>query len=96
MGDANKLTMMVDGTPMVARVVDQLLKSRAERVIVVTGHEREHIEEALSGREVELVHNPDYEEGIGASIRTGVAALGNDVHGAVSYTHLTLPTTPYV
>lgn len=83
MGDANKLTMMVDGTPMVARVVDALLGSRAERVIVVTGHERERIEEALSGRNVELVHNPDYEEGIGASIRTGVAALGNDVDGAL-------------
>lgn len=83
MGDANKLTMMVDGTPMVARVVDALLGSRAERVIVVTGHERERIEEALSGRNVELVHNQDYEEGIGASIRMGVAALGNDVDGAL-------------
>ncbi len=83
MGDANKLTMIVDGTPMVARVVDELLASRAERVIVVTGHERERIEEALSGRDVDLVHNPDYEEGIATSIRTGVAALGNDVHGVL-------------
>jgi len=83
MGDASKLTMMVDGTPMVARVVDELLRSRADRVIVVTGHERERIEDALSGREVELVHNPDYEEGIAASVRTGIATLGNDVPGAL-------------
>jgi molybdenum cofactor cytidylyltransferase len=83
MGGANKLTMHVDGTPMVARVVDAVRQSRAERVIVVTGHEPERIEEALSGRNVEVVHNPDYAEGIGTSVRAGIAALGDDVQGAL-------------
>jgi len=83
MGDANKLTIPVDGTPMVARVVDALQQSRAQRVIVVTGHEPERIQDALSDRNVELVHNPDYAEGIGASVRAGVAALGDDVDGAL-------------
>ena len=83
MGDANKLTIPVDGTPMVARVVDALQQSRAQRVIVVTGHEPERIQDALSDRNVELVHNPDYAEGIGASVRAGVAALGEDVDGAL-------------
>lgn len=83
MGDANKLTMQVDGTPMVARVVDAVQQSRVERVIVVTGHESEGIEQALPGRNVELVHNPDYAEGIGTSVRAGIAALGDDVHGAL-------------
>ncbi|MFA9411034.1 MAG: NTP transferase domain-containing protein [Deltaproteobacteria bacterium] len=83
MGDANKLTIPVDGTPMVARVVDALQQSHAQRVIVITGHEPERIKEALSGRDVELVHNPDYAEGIGSSVRVGVAALGDDVDGAL-------------
>lgn len=83
MGDANKLTMQVGGTPMVARVVDAVQQSRVERVIVVTGHEPERIEQALPGRNVELVHNPAYAEGIGTSVRRGVAALGDDVHGAL-------------
>ena len=83
MGDANKLTIPVDGTPMVARVVDALQQSHAQRVIVITGHEPERIKEALSGRGVELVHNPDYAEGIGSSVRVGVAALGDDVDGAL-------------
>ena len=83
MGDANKLTIPVDGTPMVARVVDSLQQSHAQRVIVVTGHEPERIKEALSGRDVEFVHNPDYAEGIGSSVRVGVAALGDDVDGAL-------------
>ena len=83
MGDANKLTIPVDGTPMVARVVDALQQSHAQRVIVITGHEPERIKEALSGRDVELVHNPDYAEGIGSSVRVGVAALGDAVDGAL-------------
>ena len=83
MGDANKLTIPVDGTPMVARVVDAVQQSHARRVIVITGHEPERIKEALSGRDVELVHNPDYAEGIRSSVRVGVAALGDDVDGAL-------------
>jgi len=83
MGDVNKLTMQVEGTPMVARVVNAVQQSGVQRVIVVTGHEPERVEEALVGREVDLVHNPDYVEGIGSSVRTGVAALGDDVHGAL-------------
>ena len=83
MGDANKLTIPVDGTPMVARVVDALQQSHAQRVIVVTGHEPERIKGALGDRVVELVHNPDYAEGIGSSVRVGVAALGDDVDGAL-------------
>jgi molybdenum cofactor cytidylyltransferase len=83
MGDANKLTIPVDGTPMVARVVDALQQSRAQRVIVITGHEPERIEEALSGRDVEFVHNPDYAEGIGSSVRMGITALDDDADGAL-------------
>jgi molybdenum cofactor cytidylyltransferase len=83
MGEANKLTMPVDGTPMVARVVDTLQRSTAGRVIVVTGHEPDEIRDALSGRDVELVHNPDFEEGMGTSVRAGVSALGDDVDGVL-------------
>lgn len=83
MGDVNKLTIEVDGTPMVARVVDALQQSRARPVIVVTGHEPERIEEALAGRNVELVHNPDYAEGISASVRVGIGALDGGVDGAL-------------
>jgi molybdenum cofactor cytidylyltransferase len=83
MGARNKLTVSVEGSPMVARVVDALQGSRVERIIVVTGHEPERIREALGDRRVELVHNPDYAEGIASSIRTGIAALGEHADGAL-------------
>ena len=30
-----------------------------------------------------MVHNPDYEEGLGSSVRTGVSAVGDDVDGVL-------------
>ncbi|MDH3201477.1 MAG: molybdopterin-binding/glycosyltransferase family 2 protein [Myxococcales bacterium] len=83
MGQANKLTVPVDGTPMVARVVDALRESRVDKILVVTGHAPEAIRDALGDRDVELVHNPDYEEGMGSSVRTGVSAIGNEVDGVL-------------
>ena len=47
MGQANKLTIPVDGTPMVARVVDALRESGVKKVFVVTGHAPEEIRGAL-------------------------------------------------
>lgn len=83
MGKDNKLTLAVGGTPMVTRVVEALERSRVQRIVVVTGHEPERIREALAGRRVELVHNPDYAEGIASSIRCGISALGDGVDGAL-------------
>lgn len=83
MGEENKLLLPVDGIPMVARVVDALEQSRVQRIIVVTGHEPERVTEVLAGRRIELVHNPDYADGIATSIRSGVAALDEDVNGAL-------------
>lgn len=83
MGRTNKLTIPVEGTPMVARVVDALQESGVERVLVVTGHAPDEIREALGDRTIEIVHNPDYEEGMGASVRTGVTAIGHDADGVL-------------
>jgi molybdenum cofactor cytidylyltransferase len=79
MGEANKLTISVEGVPMVARVVDSLRASGVDEVFVVTGHAPEEIRSALGDRNVRMVHNPDYEEGLGSSVRAGVSAIGDDV-----------------
>jgi molybdenum cofactor cytidylyltransferase len=83
MGDQNKLVVDVFGAPMIARVVDALLGSSVERVVVVTGHERERVEAALAGRGLTFVHNPDYAAGMSTSLRAGVRALGPEVDAAL-------------
>jgi molybdenum cofactor cytidylyltransferase len=52
-------------------------------VIVVTGHEREQVEAALKGLPVRLVHNPDFAQGLGTSLRAGIAAVPAEADGAI-------------
>ncbi len=83
MGTTNKLLAPIGGSPMIVRVVSALLASRARPVVVVTGHDAEHVEKALEGMPVRLVHNPDYAQGLSASLGAGLSALEDDVEGAV-------------
>ena len=83
MGGPNKLLAELDGTPIVRRVVQALLASKADPVLVVVGHQAERIREALAGLAVRFVENAAYEEGLGASLRAGVEAVGEDVDGAL-------------
>jgi molybdenum cofactor cytidylyltransferase len=84
MAPLNKLLVADDnGTPMVARVVDNALASRARPVVVVTGYEHERVEQALAGRAVLFAHAEDYAEGLSASLKAGLAALPPDIEGVV-------------
>ena len=83
MGEANKLLAPIDGAPMIARCVDAVLASPARPVVVVTGHEAAHVRQALAGRELVFAHNPEPAAGLSASLRTGIAALGEEVDGAL-------------
>ncbi len=47
------------GKPMIARVVDNVLSSKARPVLVVTGHQADQVQHALGGRPVRYVHAPD-------------------------------------
>jgi molybdenum cofactor cytidylyltransferase len=83
MGAINKLIAEIGGKPLVRIAAEQALASHASPVIVVTGHERGKVEAALDGLAVRLVHNPDYAEGLGTSLKTGIAAVPEDADGAV-------------
>jgi molybdenum cofactor cytidylyltransferase len=80
MAPLNKL-LVKDGSgkAMIARVVDNVLASRARPVIVVTGHEAEAVRAALPGREVVFAHNPDYAQGLSLSLRVGIDALPPEI-----------------
>ena len=83
MGAVNKMLAEIGGKPLVRIAAEQALASRAKPVIVVTGHERERVEQALAGLAVRLVHNPDYAEGLGTSLKAGIAAVPEEADGAV-------------
>ena len=83
MGGPNKLLAEIAGRPLVRIVVEQALASRARPVIVVTGHQRERVEAALAGLPVKFVHNPNFADGLGTSLRAGIAALAAEVDGVI-------------
>jgi molybdenum cofactor cytidylyltransferase len=83
MGAVNKLIAEIGGKPLVRIAAEQALASHASPVIVVTGHERARVEAALQGLPVRLVHNADYADGLGTSLRTGIAAVPADADAAI-------------
>jgi molybdenum cofactor cytidylyltransferase len=83
MGAINKLIAEIGGKPLVRIAAEQALASRAKPVIVVTGHEHERVEAALAGLPVRFVNNPDYADGLGTSLKAGIAAVPADADGVV-------------
>ncbi len=83
MGGPNKLAATIGGEPLVRIAVEAAVASRTDPVIVVTGHQPEAVRESLAGLDVAFVHNPDFAEGLSTSLRRGIAALPENVDGAV-------------
>jgi len=83
MGGPNKLLAELGGKSLVRIVTEQALASKAQGVIVVTGHQAEQVEKALHGLEVKFVRNPDFVEGLASSVKAGIAAVASDADGAV-------------
>src|SRR5205807_3913327 len=83
MGGPNKLLAELDGKKLVRIVTEQALASKAQGVIVVTGHQAEQVEKALQGLKVTFVRNPDFAAGLASSVKAGVAAVPQGADGAV-------------
>ena len=83
MGGPNKLLAEIGGRPLVRIAAEEALASRASPVIVVTGHQRDKVEAALSGLDVRRVHNPNFAAGLSTSVKAGLAGLPEDVDGAI-------------
>lgn len=77
-GDINKLLMDVDGLPMVSHAVKAAIDSHATEVIVITGHQPEQLSEVLRDYSLQIVHNPDYAQGMSTSLITGLRAVSTN------------------
>jgi molybdenum cofactor cytidylyltransferase len=83
MGGPNKLVATIGGKPLVRLAAEAALASRADRVVVVTGHRPDEVRAALAGLDVAFVHNPAYADGLSTSLRTAVEALPPEVDAAI-------------
>ncbi len=83
MRGADKLMEAVGGAPLLRRSAETLLASQADEVLVVLRPDDDARRAALDGLDVKLIENPQAEEGMGASIRAGIAAAAPDAGGAL-------------
>ena len=83
MGAVNKMLAEIGGKSLVRIAAEQAIASRAQPVIVVTGHQREKVEAALKGLPLRLVHNPNFSEGLGTSLKTGIASVPQEADAAI-------------
>ena len=78
-----KLLLPFQGQPMIVRVVDELLRSPLEQVIVVVGREAKPIREVLSDRRVRFVTNTHGAEEMLQSVRSGLIAMPKETVGVM-------------
>lgn len=74
MGRAKQL-LPVRGVPLVRHAALAALAAPVAPVVVVLGAHADEVRPALAGLALHLVVNPDWAEGLGSSVRTGLAAV---------------------
>jgi len=63
---------------VIETIIASLLKSSAQRVIVIVGHRAPDVQKVLEKSEVEIRVNENYKKGMLSSIKCGVSALPPD------------------
>jgi molybdenum cofactor cytidylyltransferase len=71
----NKLLEPLGDDTMVGHVVSETLKSKADRTIVVTGHDSEKVRAALKDYRCDFVFNEEYLKGQSFSVRKGLSIV---------------------
>ncbi|MYB64443.1 nucleotidyltransferase family protein [Candidatus Poribacteria bacterium] len=75
MGQPKQLLPFGEST-IIETVVDNMLNAKFNEIIVIVGHCAEQIHDKLKGRDVRIVFNPDYKDGMLTSVQRGVRSLG--------------------
>jgi CTP:molybdopterin cytidylyltransferase MocA len=79
----NKQLVTIDGEPLLRRAVGRILAAGAIHVTIVTGFAAEAVAKVVQGLGCRLVHNADWEEGLGSSLARGVASLPEGAKAAL-------------
>ncbi|TYC49448.1 4-diphosphocytidyl-2C-methyl-D-erythritol kinase [Rhodobacterales bacterium] len=83
MGGPNKLLAELDGKALVRHAAEAAVSAGLSQSILVTGHLGSQVAEAVADLDVEVVHNPDFADGMAGSIRTGMNALPEDTDAVI-------------
>jgi len=78
-----KLLLPLGGRPVIVRVMDELLRSLVDKVLVVVEREGERIRVALQDHAATFVTNPEHEGDMLSSVRCGLRAVPTVCEGVL-------------
>jgi CTP:molybdopterin cytidylyltransferase MocA len=78
-----KQLLPLNGRPLLEGVVAAANASSLDEVVVVLGANAEEVRRGVDLGRARVVVNPDHEQGLGSSVRAGLAALGPEVGRAM-------------
>ena len=83
-GDKNKLSEMINGKPIINHVLDTLFEIfDYSELIVILGYEHKLIKNLIFNKNIKILKNINYKNGIGTSIALGMNYLETDVDGVM-------------
>jgi molybdenum cofactor cytidylyltransferase len=80
---APKQLLRIAGKALLEHVLANVRASEVQEIVLVLGAAAEELRRKISFDNLKVTVNPDYEQGMGTSLRTGLAALGPRVEGAL-------------
>jgi len=82
MGSAKQLLRLGD-RPLLAHVLDNVRASSVAEIVLVLGFEAEAIQREIKLHDVRLIVNSQYRQGMGTSLKAGLAAVDPEAEGAL-------------
>lgn len=77
LGEAKQL-LEYDSVGLLQHAVNEAAATNAKAVVVVLGSQSENIAKQIKSKKLVIVQNPEWEEGLASSIRSGINALEAD------------------
>jgi molybdenum cofactor cytidylyltransferase len=65
----------LEGAALVRRALETLERAPVDEIVVVVGHRAPEVSREVRGTRARVVHNESFAEGLGSSLREGVAAI---------------------
>ena len=83
-GDKNKLTENFKGKHLIQHIIHTLLKVFDPcELLVILGHDTKVIKDLINNKDIRIVNNKKYKNGIGTSISLGIQHLDTTVQGVM-------------
>ena len=83
-GNKNKLTEKFKGKYLIQHIRDTLLKVfHSSELLVIVGHDYETIKNLINNKNIKIINNENYKNGIGTSISLGVQHLETNIQGVM-------------